>query len=330
VVHVPRANRRGLAVVLSSRDGRPTVVTQDRRFFRASANHFDEPPEALAKIPLPRGGGSARSARFRRDVAARLVALNVRPTKRRSQAIDRGALARAGELDRRTEQHPVHSCPDRAEHERWAARASRLRREVEGLDRRIRSRTETLARQFDRVLAVLEALGYVRGFSLTDRGERLTRIYGEGDVVVAEMLAEGLLDDLSAPEAAALVSTLVYESRERTPRVGALPTGRLAGRYRDLEVLWQRVRRVEEEHQVELTRELETGFAATAFHWAEGKPLEDVLVETEMAPGDFVRTCKQLLDLLRQIEDVAGGDAARIAKEARLATNRGVVAYTGL
>jgi ATP-dependent RNA helicase HelY len=330
VIHVPRASRRGLAVVLSSRDGRPTLVTQDRRFFRASANHFDHPPEALARVPLPRGGGSARSARFRRDLAARLVALNVRPPNRRRQMPDRRAQARAEELERRAEQHPVHSCPDRPEHERWAARASRLQREVEGLDRRIRSRTETLARQFDRVLAVLQALGYVREFSLTERGERLTRIYGEGDVVVAEMLAEGVADGLSPAETAALVSTLVYESRERTPRTGEMPTGGLAERYRRLEDLWRRVRRVEERHQVELTRELETGFAATAFHWAEGKPLEDVLTETEMAPGDFVRTCKQLIDLLRQIEDVAGGDVAQAAGQARMATNRGVVAYTGL
>ena len=46
------------------------------------------------------------------------------------------------------------------------------------------------------------------------------------------------------------------------------------------------------------------------FHWAEGKPLEDVLEETEMAPGDFVRNCKQLIDLLHQIEDVAEGETA--------------------
>jgi ATP-dependent RNA helicase HelY len=317
-------------VVLSSRDGRPTVVTQDRRFFRASANHFDDPPESLARVPLPRGGGSARSARFRRDVAARLVALNVRPPSRRRRVVDHRARARAEELERRAQSHPVHACPDRAEHERWASRASRLQREIEGLDRRIRSRTETLARQFDRVLGVLETLGYVRGFSLTDRGERLTRIYGEGDVVVAEMLAEGLLEGLSSAETAGLVSTLVYESRERTPRIGEMPTGRLADRYGELQSLWQRVRRVEEGNQVELTRELETGFATTAFQWAEGKPLEDVLTETEMAPGDFVRTCKQLLDLLRQIEDVADGHAARVAGEARVATNRGVVAYTGV
>ena len=34
----------------------------------------------------------------------------------------------------------------------------------------IRVRTETLARQFDRVLSVLRELGYVDGWSVTDRG----------------------------------------------------------------------------------------------------------------------------------------------------------------
>jgi ATP-dependent RNA helicase HelY len=329
VVHVPRASRRGLAVVLSSRDGRPTLLTQDRRFFRASTNHFDEPPEPLARIPLPRSG-SARSARYRRDLAARLVSLNVRPPKPRRRVAEPRALARAEELDRRAQRHPCHSCPDRGEHERWAGRASRLEREIAGLEGRIRSRTETLGRLFDRVLAVLEDLGYVQGFTLTDGGRRLSRIYGEADVVVAEMLAGGLLAGLSPAEGAALVSALVYESRERTPRAPSFPTGELAARYRALQDLWHRVRRAEEDRSVELTRELDAGFAATAFHWAEGKPLEDVLVETAMAPGDFVRTCKQLLDLLRQIEEVAEGEAVTVAAEARAAVNRGVVAYTGL
>jgi ATP-dependent RNA helicase HelY len=109
-----------------------------------------------------------------------------------------------------------------------------------------------------------------------------------------------------------------------------MPTSDLASRYSRLEDLWRRVRRVEESNQVELTRELETGFATTAFQWAEGKGLEDVLAETEMAPGDFVRTCKQLLDLLRQIRDVAEAAQREGAEAALEGVNRGVVAYTGV
>jgi ATP-dependent RNA helicase HelY len=329
VVFVPRASRRGLAVVLSNRDGRPTLLTQDRKFFRANVKDFEEPPTSLAKVPLPRSG-SARSARFRRDLAARLVALNVRPPKRRDRGVPKEALRRAARLDQRADAHPATACPDLAEHERWGSRASKLERQIHGLERRIRSRTETLGRQFDRVLRVLETLGYVKDFSLTDRGQVLRRIYGEGDILVAEGLADGLFDGLTPAGMAALVSTMVYESRERTPRAADFPTADLRERYRVLQDTWRRVRRTEEENQVELCRELEPGFVGAAFHWAEGKPLEDVMATLDMAPGDFVRTTKMLIDLLNQIEGVAAEDIAALAREARHAVNRGVVAYTGL
>jgi len=205
-----------------------------------------------------------------------------------------------------------------------------LEKEVAALDRRIRSRTETLGRQFDRVLAVLHELGYVRGFSLTEKGNVLRRIYGEGDILVVEALSDGLFAGLSPSEVAALVSALVYESRERIPRKVDIPTGALRIRHRSLSTQWSRVRAVEDSHQVELCRELDPGFMDTVFGWAEGKALEDVLSASGLTPGDFVRNSKQLLDLLRQIEEVAGPELSPAFRAAHQSVNRSVVAYTGL
>jgi len=329
VVYVPRARRRGLALVISSRDGKPTVLTQDRQFFRMSARDFEEPPSVLTRVALPRGG-NVRSARYRRDAAARLVNLDVRPAHRERLRVDPHVEREAAGLEERARSHPCHSCPERAKHERWARRADDIRRRMDGVDRRIRTRTETLARQFDRVLAVLQELGYVDGWTVSERGRRLARIYGEGDILVGEALASGLFDGVSAGEFAALLSTVVFESRERTPSPGTLPTEESASRYERLQGIWRRVRRTEDEHQVQLCRELDAGFAVPVFQWAEGKPLEDVLSETDMAPGDFVRNCKQLVDLLRQVEEVAEPATAPLAREARAAVFRGVVAYTGV
>ncbi len=329
VIFVPRAKRRGLAVVLSSREGRPTVLAQDRKFFRLSSRDFEDPPVALTKVALPRSG-SARSARYRRDLAAKLVALDVRPPRRSRATADVRAEREAARFERLAAEHPCHACPERATHERWAARASQLEQQVQGIDRRIRTRTETLARQFERVLAVLRELGYVDGFEVLPKGQLLARIYGEGDVLVAEAIGDGLFTELSPAEAAALASTVVYESRERVPRRGEMPTAEVAARYRRLQAMWGRVRRAEDAHHVELCRELDDGFASPVFHWAEGKPLEDVLRETTMAPGDFVRTCKQLLDLLRQVAEVAPEPTSGVARAAAAAVNRGVVAYTGV
>ncbi len=329
VIFVPSPRRQALAVVMGSREGRPTVLTQERRYYRVSARDFDEPPRPVARIDLPRSG-SARSARVRRDLAARLATLGVRPSRARLPRRDPAAARKATELERQAARHPCHACPDRPEHERWAARASKLEKEVAALERRIRSRTETLGRQFDRVLAVLHELGYVRGFSLTEKGNVLRRIYGEGDILVVEALSDGLFAGLSPSELAALVSALVYESRERIPRKVDIPTRELRTRYRSLSSQWSRVRAVEDSHQVELCRELDPGFMDTVFGWAEGKALEDVLSSSGLTPGDFVRNCKQLVDLLQQVDEVAGPELSPAFRAAHQSVNRSVVAYTGL
>ena len=330
VIQLPRARKRsGPAVVISSRDGKPTVLTQDRSFFRLSAKDLDGAPQVLAKIQLPRSG-SSRSARFRRDVAAQLVTLRLKPKADRPRAADPAVERKAAAMEAEAAQHPCAACPERAKHVRWAERASALSRQLEGTGQRIRHRTETLARQFDRVLAVLEALECVRDWTLTNKGKRLTRIYGEGDLLVGELLDAHILDGLEPAEVAALMSTVVYEARERVPLPGDLPTPLTAERYDQLQRLWRTIRRTEDQHQVQLCRELEAGFATPIFHWAEGKPLEDVLGETDMAPGDFVRNCKQLLDVLRQVADVAPPEIGDVVLRARDAVLRGVVAYTGV
>jgi ATP-dependent RNA helicase HelY len=329
VIHVPQAKRRGLAVVVSSRDGKPTVLSQDRSFFRIAPRDFEEPPAVLTRIALPRSG-SSRSARYRRDVAAALVALHVKPPKRARDRVDPQVEREAARLDERAASHPCHACPELAKHVRWAERADALAQQLRGVERRIRVRTETLARQFDRVLAVLDELGYVEGWAITDKGRTLSRVYGEGDVLVGEALASDLLDGLAPGEIAALLSTMVYEGRERVPLSGGMPTLATEERYERLVRIWRRVRRTEDEHQVQLCRELESGFAVPIYHWASGEPLESVLQETDMAPGDFVRNCKQLVDLLRQIEEVAPPETASQVRGARLAVLRGVVAYTGV
>jgi ATP-dependent RNA helicase HelY len=315
--------------VVSNRDGKATVVTQDRQSFRASAKDFDEAPTVLTRVALPRSG-SPGSARYRRDVAAKLVTLHVTQPRPARRHVTAKVEREAAELEILAAAHPCHACPDLGRHERWARRASELERKLRGVDRRIRTRTETLARQFDRVLGVLEELGYVRGFEIQPKGRVLARIYGEGDLLVGEALASGLLDDLGPSEVVALLSAVIYEGRERIPLSGEMPTAETKERYERMQRLWRKVRRTEDEHQVQLCRELEAGFARPIHQWAEGEALDDILAETEMAPGDFIRNCKQLVDLLRQIEDVAAPGTAAQVRAGRAAILRGVVAYTGV
>ena len=51
------------------------------------------------------------------------------------------------------------------------------------------------------------------GWSLTEAGERLARIYHESDLLIAECAGQGLLDGLDPAELAGLVSVFTYEAR---------------------------------------------------------------------------------------------------------------------
>jgi ATP-dependent RNA helicase HelY len=66
---------------------------------------------------------------------------------------------------------------------------------------------------------------------------------------------------------------------------------------------------------------------AVAYAWAAGEGFAEVVAEEEMSGGDFVRTMKQLIDLVRQLALVAPNRATRqVAEEAAEALFRGVVA----
>ncbi len=114
--------------------------------------------------------------------------------------------------------------------------ADRVARELDDLRRQVRGRTESLARRFDRVLRLLEAWGYLDGWALTEPGEVLARTYHEADLLVAEAMNSGLLDDLDAPSLAALVSCFTYEHRGRDrPPAPRFPSSTVRERFRQLE-----------------------------------------------------------------------------------------------
>ncbi|HEX2295180.1 MAG TPA: RNA helicase, partial [Actinomycetota bacterium] len=136
---------------------------------------------------------------------------------------------------------------------------------------------------------------------------------------------------LEPPELAAVCSSLVYETRgPETENAVEMPTPRSRQVNGELMRLWKRIRRREDERGLELTREPDPGFADKAFRWAAGWPLEDVLSEDDPA-GDFVRAVKQLVDLLRQVEEVTGDEGLRAVVGRTVdGLHRGVVAYSSV
>jgi len=343
VIEVPSGKFAGFAVVLdpgTSPDGpRPQVLTADRQARRLTVLDFPTPVTATARLRLPRGF-NPRNPQMRRDLASSLRAathdLTPPPPSR-----DRGADGSSDgssedpaveKLRAQLRAHPCHDCPDREDHARWAERWFKLDRDARTLERRVEQRTNTVARQFDRVCDVLETLGYLADDDVTDLGRPLRRIYSELDLVVAEALRTGVLDRLGPSGLAAALSTLVYEARRPDDVVSArIPGGDTRRAIEALEALWRDLSEVERQHRLDFLRRPDPGLAWAAYRWCEGDDLAEVLDGSDLTAGDFVRWVKQLIDLCGQVADAAGDGALRIsARDVVRRIRRGVVAVAPL
>ncbi|WP_375490167.1 DEAD/DEAH box helicase [uncultured Jatrophihabitans sp.] len=344
VIRVPRGRRAGLAVVIDPGaqphdDPRPLVITESRWSGRLSTTDFPTAVDVLGSVRLGKHVNH-RSPQERRDIVARLRSLDLpdEPRAARGQGADAADDPELLRLRRALRAHPCHACPDREEHARWAQRHTRLTQENTKLRARIDGRTGSLGRTFDRICGLLDERGYLAGDDVTDAGCRLARIWSEADLVVAQCIRDGAWAGLDAAELAAVVSTMVYEPRREEVAMQAAPTDAVRLALERTDAVWAALAADEDAAGLPRSREPQHGFVLAAYRWAQGRRLDAVLdVATargeQMSAGDFIRWCKQLLDLLDQLAGApeAGGGSAQLARTARsaaTAVRRGVVAQS--
>ncbi len=222
---------------------------------------------------------------------------------------------------------PVGSCPRLDEHLGAVREVVRVEREARRLRRRMGRRGDDLIGRFDAVLGVLGRWGYVDGWKLTDRGEALRQVYNERDLLLTEAVEPGLLSGLSAPELAAVASVFTFDPRAADVE-GGWPTALTADRWFAISGLWDELNDHEASLAVPETRPPEPGFDETVHGWAAGLELDDLYGDEDFAAGDFVRNCRQLLDLLRQVRD-AFSEMSEDARSVIAVVDRGIVAAGG-
>ncbi|MDH4145156.1 MAG: helicase-related protein, partial [Acidimicrobiia bacterium] len=356
--------RRGEAAVVLAvgqrRNGsvRVRALTEAGRVVSVSADDFDQLPDRLGTVELPRpfdpydrGFQREVGRRLRRELEA--VARSqpafrreppagdepARTGERRGPRRGRPPTVRPDSRARRQEElraqlaaHPLAGHPQLDRLMRTSVRLARVEREVGELTKRIDSATDSVARRFDRLLALLRDRGYVEDWTLTERGQLLARCYHECDLLVVDCLAEGLFDDLGPAELAALASVFSYEHRSRTaPPQSWLPSERSRQRFTTIQAIARGLVADEERARITPTREPDATFAALAYAWCSGGSLDDVLADEDLTGGDFVRNVKQLIDLCRQLGELAPSPAtARAARQAADLLFRGVVSASSI
>ena len=272
-------------------------------------------------------GDFGQYAAFRREIKATETLLSHRQAKRGFDPRQRAHMeSELIGLRKGLRAHPCHACNDRETHARLAERADRLARENIGLLSRVENRTHVIARTFDHICDVLTELRYIEGEKTLPQGQILAKIYTESDLLLSEAIREDLFDHLSASELLSAVSSVIFQSRSVQNQAPRIPTGNVQSALAEIIRLWAKLEVIEKAHQVTTQREPDFGFCWISFRWANGHSLQSVLKDCDLSVGDFVRSTKQLIDLLQQIS-VASEKLRPKCLEAMKKLDRGVVAY---
>lgn len=253
---------------------------------------------------------------------------DIRQSKGRSES-----ERKLAELKVRMKTHPCHLCSHREAHSRWAERWWQLHRETQAILDQIENRTNLVASTFDKICDLLIELEYLddsnEDLNVTDSGRMLARIYGERDLLVAEALRLRLWDNLDAPGLAAMAAALVYEPRRDDenfePRA---PKGNFSEAFAKTIMLWDELENLAKKHKLQRSSRIEMDLSYPIHRWAKGAKLDSVLESADLLPGDFIRWCKQIIDLLEQLSKATEGSTSSKAKDAIDLVKRGIVAYS--
>ncbi|WP_155861316.1 DEAD/DEAH box helicase [Corynebacterium doosanense] len=339
VIALPGRKRPDLAVVVTpanqTQDPRPWVTTEKGWSGRIDASGLSVAPVVVGRMRLP------KNVRTRPRQNTRFVQAEF---KRHFFDRPKSLKARARispEFREAVHAHPVHSWPtdDRETLVRLTEDYAKVKSGLEAKRRRVATAQDSLGRDFERILGLLTEMDYVEiqdgEPEVTDEGERLAQIHSSSDLLVAQCLKRGIWEDLDPAELAGVVSACAFENRKAT-LVGEVevPTDPMVDALDATFRVWSELASDEQRHQLKVTREPESQFAAACHQWAAGAPLAYCLQAAaasgaELTPGDFVRSCLQVNDLLEQVAKTGYTEAIRKnARRAIGAVSRGVVAVS--
>jgi superfamily II RNA helicase len=232
-----------------------------------------------------------------------------------------------------------HRCP-------WGSqsRCDHSWKGVEALEGRLGQKREMLDafknaywQEFCRVVAVLERFGAVQDGKLLAKGQLISGLRHDNELLVAEMVDRGILEDTTLAEAAALCSCLIEESRSGDAAVARLflkKRPKLRRKLQELESVAHTVLEVQRHHHLPMPVGVSTGFMPSVFRWASGEDDWTGIVEESFGghEGDLIRALRRLIDVLRQLgeaSEVPPAIQAMLVRAARV-VDRGIVLESAL
>jgi superfamily II RNA helicase len=191
--------------------------------------------------------------------------------------------------------------------------------------------------EFLRVVEVLEQYGAVHDRALTSKGRLIAGLRHDNELLLAETVSRGVLNELTVAETAAVCSALTEESRSGEPNIArrflrAKP--KLRRRFEHLVEAAESVFQAQRARHLAMPVSVHPGFMPSVFRWASGDDDWIGIVEHEFGghEGDLIRAMRRLIDVLRQLAESpeVPPETARVLGQAARDIDRGLVFESAL
>ena len=162
--------------------------------------------------------------------------------------------------------------------------------------------------EYDEKLKLLEQFGYIKSAELLPRGETCSKIHVQ-ELLVTEMIYEGLFHELDEDKLNAFVAGIVFED-DRSMKSNF-------SQHFDYSKVNEIIKNVSKK-ELKLRIEPSATFIESAcpimYEWSHGCSLEDIISNTDLLEGDFVALCRRVMDLFRQVKNAYSDDKSIITK----------------
>ncbi|KAG9355037.1 hypothetical protein JZ751_001750 [Albula glossodonta] len=208
-------------------------------------------------------------------------------------------------FEHRMYSHPLHNDPNLESVYTLCEKKAQIAGDIRAAKRELKKARTVL--QMDELKCrkrVLRRLGFATSSDVIEvKGRVACEISSADELLLTEMVFNGLFNDLTAEQATALLSCFVFqENANEMPKL----TEQLAGPLRQMQECAKRIAKVSAEAKLEVDEEtylnsFRPHLMDVVYTWANGSTFSQICKMTDVFEGSIIRCMRRLEELLRQM-----------------------------
>lgn len=208
-------------------------------------------------------------------------------------------------FEHRMYSHPLNNDPNLESAYKLCEKKAQIAVDIRGARRELKKARTVL--QMDELKCrkrVLRRMGFASSSDVIEmKGRVACEISSADELLLTEMMFNGLFNDLTSEQATALLSCFVFqENSNEMPKL----TEQLAGPLRQMQETARRIAKVSAEAKLEIDEDTYLGtfrpnLMDVVYTWANGATFAQICKMTDVFEGSIIRCMRRLEELLRQM-----------------------------